>query len=354
MSLRLVKPVTVTSAMLISSNGLELPPSAWSSGSTYAAGNTVSTGTAGGVITVWESVQATNTNHNPTTDDGTWWLSLGTTYSAWSSGTTYAAGATILVVATHRVYESVQAGNTNHDPTTDDGTWWIDIGPTNKWAMLDTSVGTTTTRSQLIDATVDPGIIGSLALLDVVDATSVTVTMLDAPGGTEVYSQTFDMGDAAPLIDWYAYFFDAMQPRTYLLVDDLPPYSAGRISVSVAGDGVIGVGTLVIGDLVDVGDVRHGVRVGIIDYSRKETDTWGVTRVVERAYAKRVEAEIISDNGTVDFLAQKLASVRAVPVVWLFDDAYSSLVLYGWIKDWSINIAYPNHSEIGITVEGLV
>jgi hypothetical protein len=43
-----------------------------------------------------------------------------------------------------------------------------------------------------------------------------------------------------------------------------------------------------------------------------------------------------------------------VPVVWLFDDAYSSLVLYGWIKDWSINIAYPNHSEIGITVEGLV
>ena len=60
-----------------------------------------------------------------------------TDYSAWSSGTTYALGDKVILTSTHRVYESLQAANTNHNPTEAASTWWLDIGPTNRWAMFD-------------------------------------------------------------------------------------------------------------------------------------------------------------------------------------------------------------------------
>lgn len=299
MSLRFLKPVDITSAMLISSTRAE------------------------------------------------------TDYSAWASGTTYAAAAKCISTSTHRIYESVQGSNTNHNPTTDDGTWWIDIGPTNRWAMFDETVGSVTSQATPLTVVLDPGMISSLALLDV-SATSVTVSMLDAPAGSTVYNETYDMTDTAVLLDWYMYFFEAITPRTTLIVDDLPPYSTGRLTVSIAAATTAECGTLAVGDLVTVGDVEYGVKVGIIDYSRKETDAYGITSVVERAYAKRLDCDVVINNTALDYVTKSFAAVRATPVVWIVADGYDSLIVYGWARDWGISIAYYSHSIGNLTIEGLV
>lgn len=299
MSLKFLKPVTITTAMLISSTRAE------------------------------------------------------TDHSAWASGTTYAAADRCISTTTHRIYASVQGSNTNHNPTTDDGTWWIDVGPTNRWAMFDQTVGSITSQATPLTVVLDPGIISALALLDV-DATSVTVSMLDAPAGASVYSATYDMTDTAVLLDWYMYFFEPITPRTTLIVDDLPPYSTGRLTVSIAAATTAECGTLAVGDLVTVGDVQYGVKLGIIDYSRKETDDYGITSVVERAYAKRLDCEVVIPNTVLDYVAKSLAAVRASPVVWIVADGYDSLIVYGWSRDWGISIAYPYHSVGNLTIEGLV
>jgi hypothetical protein len=41
----------------------------------------------------------------------------------WSGATTYAADVDV-IGSNNRKYRSAQAANTNHNPTTDDGTWW--------------------------------------------------------------------------------------------------------------------------------------------------------------------------------------------------------------------------------------
>ena len=278
-----------------------------------------------------------------------------TDHAAWSSGTTYAVGDKVIKITTHRIYESVQAGNTNHDPATDDGTWWIDIGPTNRWAMFDRTVGTVTTdASAPLDVVIAPGIINSLALLDL-SGTAVTISMTDGVAGPTVYDQTYTLGDTAELFDWYDYFFTPIVPKTSLIVRDLPPYADGQITVSIAGVTAAACGTLSVGTTVDIGRTRYGAGVGILDYSRKETDVFGVTTVLERAFAKRIEVSVLTDNIRLDYLARQLASVRATPCVWAADNnaGYESLIAYGFYKDWRITIPYPNQSEISMTIEGL-
>ena len=349
--MKFITPTTLTEAMLISSNVIEAAPSAYAGGTTYALGATVSTGTTGGVITAWESLQNSNTGHTPASSP-TWWKEIGTTYATYSGGTTYALGDIVLSTTTHRVYESLAGSNTGNALT--DTTKWLDIGPTGKWAMLDSVIGTVASRATPITVTIDTGIINSLALLDLA-GTDVDVSMTDGAGGPSVFSENYLLPDTADLFDWYDYFFAEIVPTTTLVVRNIPPYPSGRLTVTINAVTTAGCGTLVIGKLVDIGATLAQPSIGIIDYSRKETDVFGATSVVERSYAKKIDARFWFDTSRADFVARKLAAVRATPVVWLADDAdiIESLVAFGFYRDWGVDIVYPNYSEASITIEGL-
>ncbi|MHC9235019.1 hypothetical protein ACX9MO_05180 [Pseudooceanicola sp. 502str34] len=75
-------------------------------------------------ITVTESLL---TDTNLTEDD----------HDEWDVSTTYSAEDRVIVLSTHKVYESVSGSNLGYDPTTDDGTWWIEVSATNKWKAFD-------------------------------------------------------------------------------------------------------------------------------------------------------------------------------------------------------------------------
>lgn len=347
--MRFIRPVSLTDAMLVASNVPETPPAAYAGGTTYGDGDTASTGTAGGIITVWESLQAGNIGHTPASSP-TWWVEIGSTYAAWDSGTTYADAALVLSATTHRVYESVQASNTNHDPTTDDGTWWIDAGATNRWAMFDQTVGSVSSRSTPITVTIAPGNVEALALLDLAGS-ECTVSMVN--DAVTVFSETVDLADASVLLDWWMYFFEPISPRTVAIIDGLPPFTDGQITISITGTGVLECGTLAVGALVELGEVLAGPGVGIIDYSYKATDAYGVTTVTERSYARKLDLQILMQAERVDYAVRQLAAIRATPVVWLADTIYESLILYGFYRDWGITISYPTHSLASLAVEGL-
>lgn len=293
---------------------------------------------------------------NPVTIDDTVFVSstrAETDYSAWSAATTYAANDKCIKASTHRIYQSIAGGNLNHDPALDTtATYWLDIGPTNRWAMFDRTVGSITSQATPLTVVLAPGIVDSIALLDVA-ATSVHITMTDGGGGSTVYDKTVDMTDMAILLDWWGYFFDPILPKDTLTANDLPPYSTGQITVAITAAATAQCGTLVVGNNVEIGTLRPGAGLGIIDYSRKETDQWGVTSVTERAYAKRFDLDVMVDAVKVDYVAKKLAEIRATPVVWIGDDIYASLVALGFYKDWSITIAYPTLAEARLTIEGL-
>jgi hypothetical protein len=273
---------------------------------------------------------------------------------AWSGAATYALADRVHLASTHRVYESVQAANLNHAPETDDGTWWVDVGPTNAWAAFDGAVGTictVDTPGDDLEIVLEPGIIGALAILECA-AQTITVTL--ESGATEVYSHTENMLSVA-VTDWYEYFFEPIEYRTELVILDIPPYADGVLTITINHETGAACGMCAVGKPRFIGDTRFGATAGIMDYSRKTTDEWGHTTIVPRSYARRSRVPLLIENRLLNNVYRYLAEVRATPCVWVGteDPLFGVVVLYGFFRDFDIEIAYPTKSLCNLEIEGL-
>lgn len=382
--MKFLKPTTVTDSIFVSSTAAEADYSAWSATTLYAAGDNVivTTGShrkylalVGSKATVTMTIAApcvvTWTGHTLAADTPIVFTTTGALPTGLTAGTTYyvktpVAGATFNVAASaggaaitttgtqSGTHTCGLASNYNKSPVTN-ATAWVDIGPTNRWAMFDTSSGTITSQATPLTVVLAPGIVNSLALLDLA-GTSVVVSMKDGLAGPTVYNQTYTLGDGAELLDWYDYFFADIEPQTELIVDDLPPYSTGHITVTINAATTAQCGTMAVGSMVTLGNTRMNVSVGIIDYSAKTTDAYGATSVVERSYAKKIDVPVFCENKRLDYITKQLAAVRATPCVWIANDNgsdYSALVAYGFYRDWSVTIPYRDYSEMNLSIEGL-
>ena len=279
-----------------------------------------------------------------------------TDFAQWAAATTYAAGDHVISTSTHRIYESIVAANQGFDPTTrPDDSHWIDVGPTNRWAMFDQAVGSATIGTGEIDITLAPGAANALAVLD---TTGELVRVVMTVGGTSIYDETQSTNVSGGVIaDWYAYFTAAVGKLAVLTFLDLPLYSNGQVAVTITGadpNGPVDVGTLLVGRVVDLGSTEAGASISIIDYSTKTTDDFGVTTVVERAWSKQMTAKSLIDTTAVDGIQRQLAALRAIPSLWIGEDGYDSLAVYGFFKDFQIDLTLQNISYCSLTIEGLI
>lgn len=278
-------------------------------------------------------------------------------YPEWSNDSpapTYALGDRVIVLSTHKIYESLQAGNTNKNPLTEP-LWWVEVGPTNRWAVFDTSVSTQTKQANNITYTLEPGVaINSLAILNVTNATQLEITVTSTLGAGVVYNEVIDLTPYALIPDWYNFFFGLKVRPSQHIALDLPAYYDAFIEIDIDGGSDLGVGVIVLGQQQRFGrGIRLGARLGIQDYSRKETSEFGDTVLVQRAFAKRANFDLFIDKAEVDPLQSYLSSIRATPVLWVGSDAYESTVLFGFYKNFEILLNYPEHSDCELEIEGL-
>jgi hypothetical protein len=275
-----------------------------------------------------------------------------TDYSPYAAGTTYAEGDTVMVIADHRVYESLQSGNLGHTPVSSPE-WWLDISATNRWQMFDAVVGSQTEQAESFSVTLAPGLVDSLALLDL-DATTVTVTLTDPVEG-QVYSETIDLSMQSYINNAWDYFFEPIILDDTVVLLGLPPYGAAQIEITISNPGdTAKLGTLIVGPQKDLGLTRYQPSIGIVDYSKKEVDAFGNYVVVKRAFSKKMSTQMMIENTYVDFLHRTLAEYRATPVCWVGADAgFSSMVIYGFYKSFDILIEGPETSTCNLEVEGL-
>jgi hypothetical protein len=273
-------------------------------------------------------------------------------HPVWAAGTAYAVGARVILTVTHRRYEAL-AGSAGVNPASDP-TKWLDLGPTNRWAMFDDRVGTATAQAGSLQVVLAPGATDGVALIDT-DAESATVSL--TVSGTQLYSKTQSFNAGGNAIDsWFAWFFEALGKKSSMLFLDIPVYETGVLNVAMTRDNpadLVSCGTLLVGRQFDIGDTEHGVDLGIIDYSRKEIDQFGVTSVVERAFAKRMTARVVMQTSAIDDVHRTLAAIRATPVLWIGSESFESLTVFGFYKEFSIDLAYPTVSYCSLTIEGL-
>lgn len=276
--------------------------------------------------------------------------------AAWSSGATYANEAVVYVNvdSIHRRYTSVQGSNFNHPPETDDGTWWLDGGATNRWAMFDGAVQTRTEDEDEIEVVLHPaGRVDTLALLNV-DAAEVRVVIEDGLEGL-IYDETLSLVSPSGITDLWAYLMEPIERLTDIVLEDLPAWAYGpTITVTTSALGqTVGVGALVCGHARELGGTQYGVTLGFMDYSVKQADEFGNMLVVERAYSKTASFDVIVAAGVVDQVQGYLAQYRATPILYLGDSDYAATAIYGFFKDAQTVIAYPTHSILSINVESV-
>lgn len=254
----------------------------------------------------------------------------------------------------HKIYESLQAGNIGHYPShADSATWWLDLGATNRWKMFDGAVQSQTTNADSIDVDIlADGRVDSVALLNV-SAASATVTMTDATDGV-VFNETYPLVSDSGITDWYAYFFEAIVRLQDLVVDGLPPYANATIGVTLTDTGNIAkCGAMVLGFSKELGGAQFGLGVGITDYSVKQQDDFGNYTILERAFRKTSDMALVVQNSFIDQLQILLAQYRATPIVYVGVDDYGATVIYGFFKEFVINITYVEESICTLSLEGL-
>ena len=278
-----------------------------------------------------------------------------TDYSAWVSGTTYTKGARVIIVAAnvHQVYESLQNANSANDPTlTASATWWVLVGATNKWKMFDNSNTSQTTNTSSIAATlVTTTRADSIAFMNISTST-VRVKMTTVDG--IVYDTTTNMNISLGVVDWYTYLFEPITRRSDFVVEGLPAYNSATFNITLTDTGnTVAIGTCVIGFMKNFGDSQYGAKVGIQDYSIKTKDAYGNYSITQRAFNKRADLTIYLPSGNVDSMQNILSTYRSIPMVYIASTDYTSLILYGFYKDFSIDISYPTYSVATVQLEAL-
>jgi hypothetical protein len=248
-----------------------------------------------------------------------------TDYPEWAVGVSYAKGARVIKAATHLVYESAADANAGADPAGATGAWF-EVGATNRWAMFDQALGSATVRDGSVQVRLAPtGPVTALALLDVVGAT-VAVHV-------DGYDRTLPVTAGA------------------IVFDDLPG-STSAVTVTVTGGGQVEVGTLLMGRMVGLGTTEASPTASITDYSVKTTDDFGEVTIVPRAWAKGMSAKALIRTTAIDVVANRIASVRAKPCLWIGGAGIDALTIYGFFKDFSIAVD-DSTSKLSLTIEGL-
>lgn len=236
-------------------------------------------------------------------------------HAAWSAATAYTAGTRVIrTTGVHRIFERLVDGTTATAPESD-AVNWLDVGPTNRWAMFDEAVGTRTSAASPITITLSLGTFSDLVLLGV---TGSTVTLSGAA------SRTVNVPAEAV----------AGQGST-VLIQGLAS-AGGALTVSISGSGTVACGTLAVGTFWEVGKTTKGAQFDALDYSRKDFDSFGNAVLVRRPLSGRMNAEFVAELTALDQIDRVLAALRSQPVMWKGLDGVDASIVYGYAKSWSL------------------
>lgn len=299
------------------------------------------------------------------------------TYDAWNVATAYGVGDKVYYNPTsalvYHEYESLTS-HTGVTPTIGGGINWLDTGPANARAMFDERTSTQTLVDEELEVTVIPGgFFDTVALLNISGASTAQIVIVN--DSVTLYDQTFDTSGNAE--DWDQYFFgedednlaalavvpgifgEGLPGRSALIVNPAIFYASCTVTVTLTGSPGTdaGLGLLLIGRSRFIGETLYSPKLGIEDFSTKETDAFGNTYLLERPYADTVTAQITLDTSRVDSVRRELARYRATPVLFNLNNTgvqYDSLLVFGFFESFEITLAFYTMSYCDLRVQSLI
>lgn len=308
-------------------------------------------------------------------------------HAAWVSGAAYAVGARVIRLNKHRIYQCIAAVSGTVVPESDTLNW-VEVGPTNRWAMFDSKVSTSTVGTEDgLQVVLKPGRCNGLAMLEMAGITAYTITCAyavtarGAKGALTVTTRPYSFGvtlttttdtrgtdgtltGSVTLVysvelqnrnvsDWKGYFNEPFVAKTDVFIG-FPSRSDMTITLNIAS-AEPKVGALMVGNFIELGDASYGVSSSIDDFSVVTTDEWGVSRLVERDYTKRVNYPITVENWAMRRAFSTLSSLRATPSVFIASDdyRYTPFTAFGRVARFNVALSFATYSIVNVEVQGL-
>lgn len=287
-------------------------------------------------------------------------------YAEWNVATAYVVGDRVIVDSLQSTFECV-AGHTGTAPTLTMTTPWVRIGASNAWKPFDGAVGSQlvgyTAGSQVADLMtfklIGLGRFNAVAVLGT-DAARVRCRFYDE-SGTVTFDETKVAVDTTPVIDAWTYGLADLAVRRDFVFDGIDGWGTADtawlvLTISNDGTGVpVRVGEIVVGPATMIGETHAGVQLGLVDYSRKETNAYGDVILVERAYSYSGSCEIEIERQYRSRTQRLIAELRATAAVFYptAGDADDGIVLYGFPKDFNITYDTPERAYASLEIEGL-
>lgn len=346
--MRVTPPVEITSLKLTSSTA---PDTATYDPPEYVGATAYGFGAIAKVAAdyaIYESMivgAASNTGNTPNVNPWAWRV-IGVTETAYNSGTTYAIGNTCS--GNNRCYESLTAGNVDNDlpvlPETQTA-HWIDVGPTNRYAMFDLSRNTQTVLASPLTVVITPGrrinTVGLAGLYaNQVQISATSATALAQTGNANCYPNAytasatgiFDL-NARIALDGYQYCFAPFSTLPSMVVFDIPPYSDIVITVVITGtSGNVKCGALVVGTYVYLGDAIDTANSPGLNFSTVTRDLYGNATLVPRRTLPQLNATTSINSIRVNEVLAARVVLNAVPALYtLVDDETSGFFGMGTI-----------------------
>lgn len=284
----------------------------------------------------------------------------------YSDSATYDAEDQVLVATFNpdiydKIYESVQNSNTGNDPETDDGTWWVEIGASNQFKAFDGKISSTTDQSAISgDLTFNFFMAKNCDTICLFNFSNVTnINIRVNYSGSDIYDEDIDPYSSTYVTDWYEFFtVDPLDSYKSNVIVSVPAHddSFVYITLEAPDSGIISVGEIVFGNTVNLGETVYGTSTSILDFSTKDTDTFGNFEVLERGFQDEVNFQFNLFTQNTNKVKQLLASRRAKPTVYFsdFDQEEYGLVAYGYYEDFDIPLSTPSLSTATLEVRGLV
>ena len=280
--------------------------------------------------------------------------------TAWVAAGTYALGDERIRATTHKVYACVLAHTGRAALPENDGQYWLEKGPTQRWAPFDIYTSTAATATASIKYVMTPGYFNALSLYGLTGS-NIAVTLKDEPGGAVIYSYAGGLSEDP--LGWYEFLFAPLKPITKLILKGLPIRPNAELSVTVtSGAGnPVGIGMLNLGDYRSLvgegawGGTQQGASAEPVSYSYVKTNPDGTTQIVRRTSATGMRATVMLPRDQADAALALIQEVLDVPVSWIATDVpgYAGLNVFGL---GSASVSYDGfaHASLNINVKGLI
>lgn len=271
----------------------------------------------------------------------------------WSAATNYTVGKVVIRTTTHRRYEAL-LGGTDAGLPENTPLRWADLGPTNRWAMLDGETSNQTSVASPLTVVLRPGPFNSI-YFDGLDADSISVTVKDAPGGTVIYEYSGSLEGSAPP-DYYEYFSDRFKPLKDLLLSGIDLYSNPEVSFTLTTPGGnVKCGVVRVGDLRPLGRTLSGAKAKPKSYSSVTIDKEGKNKIRRGKKARDMSASALVPIADAPMVLDQITELMDVPCLWICSDSinYRGLRQYG-LGSAELGHNHESHVNLTLNVEGLI